>query len=455
MTGILIQNLTFAHPGAAEPLFRNLTLSLDSSWRLGLIGRNGLGKTTLLNLLMNRHEYRGTISLSEEPDYFPYDLPHPERPSAEALAQVGDFETWRLKKELARLKAGPEVLERPFLSLSGGERTKVLLAALFSREGRFPLIDEPTNHLDLEGRRVVGEYLARQPGFILVSHDRAFLDLAVDHVLALSRAGVDLQQGNYTSWRQNQDYQDQFEAARSRKLTGEIKKLGQAARRSADWSERAERGKFGAGPVDRGFVGAKAAKIMKRSLAADRRRERDVDEKKSLLSHLETRDRLALATESHHASRLLTLTGLSVSFGPQEVLKDLDLSLDPGERLAVMGPNGSGKTTLLKLAAGLDIPYQGLLSRASGLTVSWLPQDLDLPGTGNLKSWIRDQGLDESRFKAILHKLGLDKTQFDTPLAAFSWGQKKKILLAGALVRPAHLHIWDEPLNYIDLISRV
>lgn len=455
MSEILIQNLSFSHYGAPEKLFDNLSLHLDTEWRLGLIGRNGRGKTTLLHLLMKRYEYSGSISSPVDFDYFPYELPGPERATEKALAELDDFESWRLEKELGRLKVDPEVLGRPFMSLSGGERTKVLLAALFLREGRFPLIDEPTNHLDLEGRRVIGEYLRRRQGFILVSHDRAFLDLAVDHVLALNRSGFELQKGNYSSWLQNDEYRQRHEAGCNQKLAGEIKHLALAARRSAGWSEKGERGKFGAGPVDRGFIGHKAAKVMKRSKVAERRRQEALEEKKKLLKNVENADRLSIVTDPHHSSRLLSMADLSLSYGGKTVLNNIHLTLERGERLLVTGPNGCGKSSLLKLAAGLDLPYQGFLRRASGLEISWLPQELELWGEGSLSDWIQGRGLEESRFKALLHKLGLVKSQFNTPLAAFSLGQKKKILIAACLCRPAHLHIWDEPLNYIDLISRV
>lgn len=455
MSIISIQNLTFSHYGSADKLFDNLTLNLDTGWRLGLIGRNGRGKTTLLHLLMKRYEFSGGISSSVDFDYFPYELPGPERPTESALADLGGFETWKMEKELARLQVDPEVLGRPFQTLSGGERTKVMLAALFVKEGCFPLIDEPTNHLDLDGRRIVGDYLRRQLGFILVSHDRAFLDRAVDHILSINRSGVDLQKGNHSSWQRNQEYRDHYEAARNQKLIGEIKKLDQAARRTAGWSAKTERGKYGAGPVDRGFIGHKSAKIMKRSKIAERRGRQALEEKKGLLRNVEMNEKISITTDVHHSSRLLALTDISVSYDDRQVLNNIHFSLNQGERLLVTGPNGSGKSTLLKLAYGFDIPYQGNISRASGINISWLPQELDGLSEGSLKNWIQGQKLDESLFKAILHKLGFLKSQFETPLAAFSLGQKKKIFIAGCLCRPAHLHIWDEPLNYIDLISRV
>lgn len=456
MARITIDQLTFAHDGA-DPIFRNLSLNLDSDWRLGFIGRNGRGKTTLLKLLAGAYEYSGLISSPLDFDYFPYLLPE-DQPARAGLAALGpDFSDWRMDKELSLLSVDPEVLDRPFRTLSGGERTKVLLAALFQKEGSFPLIDEPTNHLDLAGRELLGRYLKRKSGFILVSHDRAFLDLCIDHVLALDRTGgFELQKGNFSSWRQNRDYQDQHDRDREEKLKGEKKRLEAAARRGADWSQRLEKTKFGHGPVDRGFVGAQAARLMKRAKAVDKRRRQALEESQGLWQNRETEEKLRLNSPKHPQNRLLTLTDLSAAYeGRPAVLQGFNLTLDQGERLIVTGPNGSGKSTLLKVIVGEVKARSGQLRLAPNLELTYVPQTPDFPPRADLKSFSRARGLDESLFKAILHKLGFEKKHFEGALADFSQGQRKKVLIAACLCRPAHLHIWDEPLNHIDLISRM
>lgn len=454
MSQISIQNLTFAHYGASENLFDHTSLTLDTTWRLGFIGRNGRGKTTLLQLLMGRHEYSGRINDQIVFDYFPFDLGNLNQiTGAVLLALTPEIEDWRREKELSLLAVNLETLARPLATLSGGERTKIMLAALFLRENSFPLIDEPTNHLDARGRELVADYLAQKPGFILVSHDRAFLDRSVDHILALNRTGFELQKGNYSTWKQNRDYQDQFEQAREDKLKRDIKQLGEAARRGADWSNQAERGKYGQGPVDRGFIGGKAARLMKRSKAVENRRQKALEERKTLLRDHESGENLKIETIRHPTGRVVYLDNVSLSYGSKTVFKDLTLTINPGDRILVTGPNGAGKSSLLKILAGELTPSSGQTHLAGGLTINYVPQDVAFLN-GGLSTFIRRNNLAESRFKAILHKLGFNKRQFDTDLADFSGGQKKKVLLAAGLCRPAHLHIWDEPLNFIDLVSR-
>ena len=180
MALIQISDLTFSHEGREEVLFDHLTLRLDTRWRIGLIGRNGRGKSTLLQLLQGRWPYQGQISAPTDFIRFPFPVSRPDGPAAEVVREAApEAEDWQIEREFSLLALAPGTMEAPFSRLSQGEQTKVLLAALFLQEGRFPLIDEPTNHLDQAGRAVLGRYLRGKEGFLLVSHDRALLDACV------------------------------------------------------------------------------------------------------------------------------------------------------------------------------------------------------------------------------------------------------------------------------------
>ena len=152
---------------------------------------------------------------------------------------------------------------------------------MFLKENAFLLIDEPTNHLDLEGREKLAAYLSRKRGFLLVSHDRAFLDRCVDHILAINRTGIEVRRGGFLLLVEDRQRQDAFELARQEKLNRDISRLEESARRTSAWSDRTEKSKFGldktgARTADRGFVGHRAAKLMcsgpRPSSAAGRRR---------------------------------------------------------------------------------------------------------------------------------------------------------------------------------------
>ena len=211
MSQIQVQNLSFSYEGSSEFVFENVSFWLDTSWRLGLIGRNGKGKTTFLRLLMGELEDGGSIRPRPGCKYFPYQVEQPKRLTMEVLEECEPgYELWKVCRELNLMEMDTELLGRPFDTLSGGEQTRVLLALLFSGEEKdFLLIDEPTNHLDLEARRQVGEYLGQKSGFILVSHDRHFLDGCVDHILAIERQQLTVQKGNYTVWQQEKERRGQ------------------------------------------------------------------------------------------------------------------------------------------------------------------------------------------------------------------------------------------------------
>ena len=462
MSLINITNLSFAYPGSHDNIFENVSFQLDTAWKLGFTGRNGRGKTSFLKLLMGEYEYQGRITASVGFDYFPFPVQHPDWLSGELLEELApELPRWRLQRELAALELDRELLYRPSETLSKGEQTKLLLALLFSRENRFLLIDEPTNHLDRQGRDRVSQYLSGKSGFILVSHDRAFLDGCVDHILSINKASIEVQRGNFSSWWENKQRRDSFELAENEKLKKEIKRLKESARERADWSDRAERGKTGIDPskVDnkKGWApkqAAKAKKQMARAKAIETRQAAAVEEKAGLLKDMEHSAALRLTQLDYHTDRLLQAGALCIDYGGGPIIRELSFELRRGERIALLGRNGAGKSSLLKLICGEDIPHTGRLERSGRLRISYVPQDTGFL-SGSVSAFARRREIDESLLKTLLIKLDFARGQLDRDMRDFSAGQKKKLLIAASLCEQAHLHVWDEPMNYIDVISRM
>ena len=495
MAQITIQQLNFTYEGAVTPVFKNMSATLDTDWRLGLIGRNGRGKTTLLRLLAGELPDGGAVRRSMPVSLYPFALPKAvealpalqvakdcvapftvlEQEMQKAieegeagLARYGELEEQYaalggytvesdLQREAGLLGVGELVLGRPFGTLSGGEREKLLLAALFLRKNHFLLIDEPTNHLDMQGRALLGQYLAAKKGFLLVSHDRTLLDAAIDHVLVLGRAGVELQQGNYSSWKQNRERQDAFEAARNETLRGEIRRMEAAAARTASWGQAVEATKHGTRNSglrpDRGYIGARAASMQQATKNLQNRQQKALQETRALLQNVEESEPLKLQLLAAPAPRILYGQGLAACRAGRPLFEPVDFLLQRGEQFALCGANGTGKTTLLRLMEQGSGEFAGEFWRQAGLHISVVAQHTDHLA-GPLRQLPQQNGLDSALFFAILRKLGLERAVFDQRMEECSQGQKKKILLAQSLARPAHLYLWDEPLNYLDVDAR-
>ena len=462
MSLINISNLTFGYDGGYDNIFENVSFQIDTDWRLGFTGRNGRGKTTFLRLLQGKYEYKGSISASVEFEYFPYEVADISAFAMDIASEIcPDLEYWQIVKELNILDTDEEILYRPFCTLSNGERTKVLLAAMFLKENSFLLIDEPTNHLDMRGRELVSKYLNTKKGFILVSHDRSFLDGCIDHVLSINKSDIEIQRGNFSSWLTNKERRDSFELMENSKLKKEIKRLDAATKEKARWSDKAEARKVGIDPLKvdnkngyRPLQAAKSKKLMRRAKAIETRLQNTIEEKSSLLKNIETSDKLKIRQADFRISRLVTAEGLTVSYGEEPVFTDLSFEINKGDRVALSGKNGSGKSTLIKLICGEDIPYTGSLEIGSGLVISYVSQDTS-GVRGRLSRFAEERNISDSLFKAILSKLNFTNLHLDRNIEDLSEGEKKKVLIAGSLSQEAHLHIWDEPLNFIDVISRM
>ncbi|OMF26736.1 Lsa family ABC-F type ribosomal protection protein [Paenibacillus sp. FSL H8-0548] len=459
MSLINVTNLTFAYAGSYDNIFENVSFQIDTDWKLGFTGRNGRGKTTFLNLLLGEYEYSGNISAKVSFEYFPFHVENKQNNTLDVINEIfPDYVHWKLMRELSLLKVSEDVLYRPFDSLSNGEQTKVLLATLFIKENSFLLIDEPTNHLDMNARKLVSDYLNTKSSFILVSHDRSFLDNCVDHILSINKTNIEIQKGNFSSWWENKMRQDNFELAENEKLKRDINRLSGSAKRTGNWSHEVEKTKNGTrnsgSKVDKGYIGHKAAKMMKRSKAIEQRQLSAIDEKSKLLKNIESSDSLEISQLAFHKNQLAELDHVSIFYGEKMVCEDISFSIVQGERIALSGINGSGKSSIIKLICGEALNYTGNFSKDSMLEISYVSQDTSHL-KGNLSEYAADNGIDESLFKSILRKLDFSRAQFDKDISAFSGGQKKKVLIAKSLSEKVHLHIWDEPLNFIDVISRM
>jgi len=452
MSLINIRELTFGYDGSDKNLFENVTLGIDTTWRLGLSGRNGRGKTTFLKLLRGELAYSGSITGVPDTVLFPSD-------------ELVCDEDWKIQKELNLMKTDPYIMYRPVETLSGGERTKLMLAKLFASDGIYPLIDEPTNHLDQVGREAVAEYLSTKDGFILISHDRAFLDRCTDHTLVITKTGIELVSSGYSVWWENNEQKMKSESARNDRLKKEMGSLEEAMKKNAKWASKAEGyknrskapSKVAEDHFRRAYEAEKSRKLMSLARNLQNRNEKKLEEKKGLLRDLEKTEQLRITGSEHHNKTPVILKGASLLRGGITVADGIDLTVEQGMKISLKGPNGCGKSTLIKYLAGSgsaeEITACGDIYIAPGLTVSYVSQDTS-GLRGSLYDIVADRGGDRTLFSTIMVKMGFDKEILERDVSTLSLGQKKCVLIALSLCEKADLYLWDEPLNYVDVYIR-
>lgn len=487
MSVISVSNLTFYYDGSYENVFDDVSFQIDTDWRLGFIGRNGRGKTTFLRLLLGELEYVGTISKAVEFDYFPYEVRDRSKQTIEIVEEIYPaYEFWELCREWSYLKGAEDVWFRPFQTLSNGEQTKVLLAVLFLKQEHFLLIDEPTNHLDMETRQVICDYLKRKSGFILVSHDRYFLDGCINHVMSINKNNIEIVQGSFSSWWENKRRQDAFEYAENEKLKKEISRLAQSAGQAKRWADQVESTKIGKKSMKNGqktasreYIGEKSRRMQQRRKNLENRKERELGEKSQLLKNIESSEDLKMMPAAHHRELLVSARDITLSYGQREIYKNVSFELRTGDCVVLEGKNGCGKSSLIReiirsasdprregtkeemdhtKVSGFDQESgrkcKGRLETASGLIISYVSQDTS-GLKGSLQQLIVQEKINETLFKQFLRKLDFSRSHFEKHMEEMSEGQKKKVLLAKSLCEQAHIYIWDEPLNFIDIFSRM
>ncbi|MBO7174297.1 MAG: ABC-F family ATP-binding cassette domain-containing protein [Spirochaetaceae bacterium] len=327
-------------------------------------------------------------------------------------------------------------LERQTQEFSGGWQMRIALAKALMQHPDILLLDEPTNYLDLEARNWLEEFLnSFSGGFLLVSHDRYFLDTTVTEVYELFNGDLHRYVGNYTNYEKVRQVELESLMATYQQQQEEIRKLEDFIRR------------FGA-------KATKAAQAQERQKMLDKLLAQQVQIPESL-----KKMRFSFPPAPHSGGLVLTLEGVSKSYdGVRQVLSQLDLVLEKGERLVVVGCNGSGKTTLLKILAQQDSSFEGSVKEGSGVAVGYFSQDSaeKICGATTVLEYIENQAPLEliPRVRDMLGSFLFRGDDVFKPLNVLSGGEKSRLALLQLLLKPVNLLILDEPTNHLDLHSK-
>ena len=480
----MLRLVDLAKSYGSRPILDDVSLTISSGEKIALVGANGVGKTTLLRIVCGEEEADGgSVQLANgwTIGYLPQDAGiqddltlrdemlaahadllalqheaaeieralHGDLPEAElgrlfdrhaeVLARFEARGGYRVEAEIHKILAGlgfgKDDLEKRTDQFSGGWRTRIALAKLLVRAPDLLLLDEPTNHLDLEATEWLEQYLkASSASAIVVSHDRYFLDRMISRTVELERGKLVEFAGNYTNH------------------LGEKERRFQAAQTAYERQQRELK-------RQQGFIDRFRAKATKATQVKSR--EKALAKIERVEAPKVERTGMALrfppAKPSHR--EVVTVQNLVKRYGSLTVFDRLALTLERGERLALVGPNGAGKSTLLRMLADVEPPDRGTLLLGAGVTVGYYSQDqtevLNVGRTVLEEAWAAaPAGWGEAAIRTLLGRFGFTGDDAHKPVGILSGGEKARLAIARLLLQPANLLLLDEPTNHLDLASR-
>jgi len=465
---ILFRQLTLAR--GARRLIEDASLQIHPGWRVGLVGANGSGKSSLFALL--RGELHAEVGDCELPRQWriasvAQETPALDRPAvdyvldgddelravehslrtaeqaldghalAEAHARLEAIDGYTARARAASMLAGlgftTTDLERPVAAFSGGWRMRLNLGRALLSRADLLLLDEPTNHLDLDAVIWLERWLAGYRGtLLLVSHDRDFLDACVTHVAHIEAGRLNLYAGNYSA----------FEVQRAARLAVQQSLYEKQQREIAHMTQ---------------FVARFRAKASKARQAQSRLKALDRLERIAA-AHVDAPFDFEFPAPARSPDPLLTLEDAALGYGGRTILARVQLSLRPGARLGLLGANGAGKSTLVKAIAGELEPLAGRRVEGHGLTIGYFAQhqlEQLRPDASPLAHLLREEPRTrEPGLRSYLGSFDFRGSMADAPVGAFSGGEKSRLALALIVRRRPNLLLLDEPTNHLDLEMR-
>ncbi len=334
--------------------------------------------------------------------------------------------------------------------LSAGQKVRLALARLLLDEHDLLLLDEPTNHLDLEARLWLEAYLAQiATAYVVASHDRRFLDTAATRVAHLDRGALTLYSGNYSAFRAQAAHTLETAWRTYEKRQRLVRKLQDQARSYRNWAAAKEKQKRGA--RDKGYIGHRAAKLMKRSLIAQRRLEATIERMQAEKPW--GYDPVGIAFSASEGHQLLWVRDLDVGYEPgMPLARDITLNIGVGDRLAVLGPNGSGKTTVLRTFLGEVPPLAGQVRLVPSAHVGYFDQETrQIPMTDSALRAVAGAGGDETLVRTVMGRMRIRRESVHKSVGSLSAGERAKVLLTRLILGGHNLLILDEPTNFLDI----
>lgn len=425
-------------------LFEHVTGTVKQGEVIGIIGRNGAGKSTLLQLIQGALlPTAGVIQglSAVKITIVEQELAHFDKPAISARE--------------ADLLAKWQVPNRSFAALSGGEKLKMRLAEGFAQNAQILLLDEPTNHLDEQSTAFLIKQVQNNKGtIIVVSHDRYFLDRVATKIWSIEEQSLIEHYGNYTSYMAEREHRRLTQQRAYEKQQKNIDRIEAQMQELTSWSQK---GHAQSTKLEgfKEYHRVKAKRLDAQVKSKKRRLEAELAKARVEAVEPEADIRFSLNTNQRVGKRLLESKHLSLSFGDRTLLKDVSITAQFGDKIAITGKNGSGKTSFLKVLLG-KLEAEGEVWLSPAATIGYLTQEVfDLPLDQTPEQYFYQETFEErGKVRNLMKNLGFTPTHWTSAIGKMSMGERVKCKLMAYILEDKNVLLLDEPTNHLDLPSR-
>lgn len=460
---LYFENLYKSYEG--KKIFENINGRINYEDRIGLIGVNGIGKTTLVKILSGREssdkgrvEFPSSLRIlyiEQNPKFDEKTSVYDElyRSILKNASNVKDIDSI-IQKALNKMRLARESWNQKAISLSGGEKTKLMLCKIMVSNFDFLILDEPTNHLDMESCQWLEKYLRKlNKTLLVISHDRFFLDNVVNKIWELTSESLKIYKGNYSEYKIQKENEMKRIMKEYEKQQSKIQSLEKAINERKNWFSSAHNA---AGQND--FYRAKAKKHASVVKAKERELERlesnKIDKPKKIVSPAFEIINKNIAKEKL-PQILVRIEDLYKSYDKRIIFKNISFNIMREDKIALIGSNGAGKTTLLKIIKGIDKGYDGGVTMNPSVRIGYFSQELDnLNNNNTIIDEILLMGARPDEARMLLAVLYFRGDDINKRISALSMGEKCRTAFAKLILSGANLLILDEPTNYMDIVSR-
>lgn len=500
MQFIQLKNIHFTYPDQYQAVLSGIDLVIADHEKIALIGKNGTGKTTLLRIILG--ELLPTAGQINYPTSQPHISYLPQDIKIQQAITVKDYllsvhaQNYLLIKEIERLSAKAELSDSEGMrlsslwhdyhnqyaedwvqevesmlsamnllhlqkqgctKLSGGESTRLNLAALLLEKPDILILDEPTNHLDLQQIQWLEDWLNTYHKAVLyVSHDKRFIDNTATKIAELNQGKLEIRMGNYQSFERDKQHLQHHQLVQYHQRKRLIQNLREAAQKRRSWASSFQ-------SETRWEGGGKVYESIFNEVRTQMQQARNIEKRISMLNERYPIDRPMFEKERNvvfepvktRKQVLINISQMSFGYDKRKLFHNFDFYLGGNERIWLSGPNGCGKTTLLKLIAGILSPAEGSISYASRLKIGYFQQDLSYLNTADIViDSLRASYRDETYIRTLMGCIGLDNTIAQKSFRDLSWGEKAKVQIMDLLLKKHNVLLLDEPTNHLDMKRR-